>query len=321
MPVEFRGLVAAFCMLACPLAAAAQESAAPSGSVEPPSEQALEDAWWTGPMLAAGAGTMPKGHWLVEPYLFDVKTKGADTIGSLTYVLYGLNDRVTVGAIPTFFHTVADDAPNSSGVRAGDLQLQAQYGLTRFRKGSRVPTSSLVVQQTFPTGTYDRLDGRAADGVGNGVYATTLGYYTQTYWWAPNGRIVRFRLNTTATLSRATDVRDDSVYGTPPGFVGRAKPGASWLVNGAMEYSVTRNWVLALDLVYRHDEPTKVSGVGPAGEVIRYNTGVHDSFAVAPAVEYNFSPTVGVLVGMRVIPPAGGRRSSVTPAVALNYVY
>lgn len=315
-----RFAVALGMLAAAPVLAETPDGA--SASPEPPPvEQAMEDAWWTGPMLAAGAGTPPKERWLVEPYLFDVKSKGADTFGSLSYVLYGLTDRVTVGVIPTFYHARVDGAPDSSGVGLGDLQVQAQYGLTKFRKGGWVPTSSIVVQQTLPTGKYDRLDGRAADGFGSGAYATTLGYYTQTYWWAPNGRIARFRLNSTATLSRATDVTGESVYGTPPGFRGRAKPGASWMVNGAVEYSVTRNWVLALDLLYRHDEPTKVSGVGPSGELIRHDTGVHDSFAVAPAVEYNFSPTVGVLAGLRVIPPAGGRRSTVTPAVALNYVY
>lgn len=314
------GLVAALGALAG-APALADTRAEPPAAFELSAEQAMADAWWTGPLLAAGAGSLPKGRWLVEHYLFDVKSKGSDSFGSLTYVLYGVSDRVTVGAIPTFFHARVDGAPNSSGLRLGDLQVQAQYGLTKFRKGSWVPTSSVVVQQTLPTGTYDRLDGRGADGFGGGAYATTLGYYTQTYWWAPSGRITRFRLNTTATLSRATSVRDDSVYGTPAGFRGRAKPGASWLVNGAVEYSVTSNWVLALDLVYRHDEPTKVSGVGQAGELIRYDTGVHDSFALAPAVEYNFSPTVGVLAGLRVIPAIGGRRSSVTPALALNYVY
>jgi hypothetical protein len=318
MSVQFCGLAVALGVLACPAALLAQE--APPTS-QPLAEQALEDAWWTGPMLASGAGTLPQGHWLVEPYLFNVHGKGGDSQGSLTYVLYGLTDRLTVGAIPTFSYNQPDGARNSSHIGVGDLTLQGQYRLTQFRKGRWVPTTSIVLQETFPTGKYDRLDGRGADGFGGGAYATTLGYYAQSYNWAPNGRIVRLRLNTSATLSRATNVRDDSVYGTPVGFRGRARPGASLLVDAAMEYSATRNWVLALDLIYRHDEPTRVSGVGPGGALVRFDTGVHDGFAVAPAIEYNFSPRVGVLLGMRVIPATDGRRSSVTPAVALNMVY
>lgn len=286
-----------------------------------PAEQSLDEAWWTGPMLASGAGTLPKGRWLVEPYLFDAKTDGADSLGSLTYILYGLHDRVTVGVIPTFNYTIVEDGPDSSRVRAGDLTVQAQYRLTQFEKGSWIPTTSVVLQQVLPTAKYDRLGGRAADGVGGGAYATTLGFYAQTYAWMPNGRIARLRLNTSVTSAGATDVRDDSVYGTPAGFRGRAKPGASLLVDAAVEYSVTQNWVLAMDLVYRHDEPTKVSGVGPDGELVRYDSGSHDSFAVAPAVEYNLSPTLGLLFGVRVIPAIGGRQASVTPAVAVNMIY
>src|SRR5438045_8876379 len=75
-------------------------------------EQSREDAWWTGPMLAPSAATLPQGHLLVEPYLFDVMTDGRfDTkgtwhtssrehdIGSLSYILYGLTDRLSVGLI------------------------------------------------------------------------------------------------------------------------------------------------------------------------------------------------------------------------------
>src|SRR5256885_14480867 len=46
-------------------------------------EQSREDAWWTGPMLAPSAATLPQGHLLVEPYLFDVMTDGRfDTKGT-----------------------------------------------------------------------------------------------------------------------------------------------------------------------------------------------------------------------------------------------
>ncbi len=38
----------------------------------PVSQQSLDDAWWTGPIIAAGAGTLPQGHALVEPYVYDV---------------------------------------------------------------------------------------------------------------------------------------------------------------------------------------------------------------------------------------------------------
>ena len=43
-----------------------------SASAAAAAEQSREDAWWTGPMLAPNAASLPQGHALIEPYLFDV---------------------------------------------------------------------------------------------------------------------------------------------------------------------------------------------------------------------------------------------------------
>jgi hypothetical protein len=33
----------------------------------PSARQSLDDAWWTGPMLAPSAATLLQGHFLIEP--------------------------------------------------------------------------------------------------------------------------------------------------------------------------------------------------------------------------------------------------------------
>src|SRR3546814_3781925 len=72
---------------------------APALSV-PAARQSQDDAWWTGPMLANSAATLPRGHVLIEPYVYDVSSPHADGYGSLTYMLYGLTDRLTIGLVP-----------------------------------------------------------------------------------------------------------------------------------------------------------------------------------------------------------------------------
>jgi hypothetical protein len=42
----------------------------------PAFRQSLDDAWWTGPLLAPNASTLPRGHLLVEPYVYAVITRG-----------------------------------------------------------------------------------------------------------------------------------------------------------------------------------------------------------------------------------------------------
>lgn len=90
-----------------------------------------DEAWFTGPMLANSAGTLPQGHFLVEPYLYDVETRGGRRFGSLTYILYGLTDTVTLGLKPAFM--IIEGERGRPRIGAGDLTLQAQVRLRSAR--------------------------------------------------------------------------------------------------------------------------------------------------------------------------------------------
>ncbi len=285
--------------------------------------QQLGEAWWTGPMLANNASTLPRGHFLVEPYLYDEISPHTNGFGSLTYIEYGLVNRFTIGLIPTFGYNKSSDGLSSSGVGVGDVTVLAQYRLTQFHEHHKVPTISLMLQETFPSGKYDQLGARPSDGLGAGAYTTTLALNSQTYFWMPNGRILRMRLNATQSLSTYANVAGVSVYGTSSGFQGHAKPGASTFVDAAWEYSLTRNWVLALDATYRHTANTRITGQDPAQSPpnIQLNSGSSDAVGFAPALEYNWKPTIGVLVGTRIIALGHNTPTTITPAVAINYVH
>jgi hypothetical protein len=302
--------------------------------------QSRDDAWWTGPLLAASASTLPQGHFLVEPYLFDTivhqrfDTNGMrhdvprqETLGSLTYLLYGVTDRISAGVIPHFAYTLASPAGGSTGVGIGDAALQAQYRLSLFQEGSWIPTLSFVVGETLPTGKYDRLGAQPSNGAGAGVHTTTLSLYAQDFFWMPNGRILRTRFNLSYAFSDNATLRDVSTYGTSAGFRGVASPGDTFTANAAWEYSVTRNWVLALDAVYEHDAGTTVAGDQPAGSGVAavarvmLNSGTSESLSFAPAVEYNLNGHVGFIMGVKF--PATGRNTSIAviPVIAVNLVY
>jgi len=303
--------------------------AAPMLAADAPLRQSLDDAWWTGPIIANSAVTLPQGHYLIEPYLYDVISDDAESFGSLTFMLYGATDALTVGLVPVFGYNKVSgggDGTRSAGPGLADSSVLLQYRLRQYQEGSWLPAVSLQLQHTLPTGKYDRLEPSGVDGFGGGAHSTLLQLNTQTYFWMPTGRILRMRLNLGATRSREAELRDVSVYGTPEGFRGHARPGNSWNVNAAWEYSLTRNWVLALDLAYRHSDSTKVSGVVRDGEQdptptpLRFESGSSEAWFLAPAVEYNFSPRFGIIFGARLI---RGRNTthSVTPVVAFNYVH
>jgi len=293
------------------------------------SREARDDAWWTGPVVAASANTLPEGRILVEPYLYDAieighfdsgdhrrSTGQNQFFGSQTYVNVGLTDSFLVGAIPRFGFQQLANGQSSPSPAVADLTLQAQVRLHRFDEQSRIPTISFNLSETFPTGRYDRLQ-RAGDGLGAGSYATALSLYGQTFFWMPNGRILRARLDLTYTVSRSTTVRDLSVYGTVNGFRGRAIPGDEYAANLAGEYSLTQRWVLAMDLVWQRQANTQI--LGAAGG--RQNTGESRVGYVVPALEYNVSARMGVIAGARVAVMGRNSSASVTPVAAINCVF
>lgn len=322
----FAALTIARLLFGVTSAEAQQEASAPSSVAVV--GQSLNDAWWTGPMLAPSAATLPRGHFLIEPYLYDVIAAHSNGFGSLTYVNYGLADKLTVGLIPTAGFNQVTNGPSSSRLGLGDLTVQAQYRLTKFHEGRWIPTASIAVQEALPTGKYDRLGARPSDGLGSGAYSTTLALYSQTYFWLANRRILRVRFNLSQALSNHVNIEDVSVYGTGEGFRGVARPGRSFLIDASWEYSLTRSWVLALDATYRHQGNTPVNGYNTLDpNHLQNSSGIHmdsgssEAFGFAPAIEYSWKPNLGVLIGTRLI--AGGHNTapSITPAVAINFVH
>ena len=292
----------------------------------PVHRQSLDDAWWTGPMIAPSPGALPPGHFLIEPYFYDVREGRANSYGTLTYILYGLIDGLTVGASPTAGFNIPGGGPSSSGIGLGDVSGIVHKRLTQFHPGSWFPATAFNVSETFPTGRYDRLGARTSDGFGSGVYTTTLSLYTQTYFWLPNGRILRMRVNVSQAFSSTALVRGVSVYGTDAAFRGTAAPGAESEADVSWEYSLTRTWVLALELNNRYRSRTRVRGTeigadsAGAGVPVRLDAQAADAFAIAPAVEYSWTPNIGVLLALRVIPPGHNTSRSITPVVAINIV-
>jgi len=311
-------------------AAAAQE---PPASV---ARESLDEAWWTGPLLAANASTLPQGHLYLEPYLYDSlpyaqfdssghghRVTHEDDLGSLTYVNYGLTDRITVGMLPRFGYDDVPGGTSSSGLGIGDLTLQGQYRLTQFHPGDWIPTIAFNLQETVPTGRYDRLD-QASDGFGAGAYTTTASVYSQTYLWMPNGRILRARLNVSYAASSHVSVEDASVYGTVAGFRGRVVPGSSAYGDLAFEYSVTDSWVAATDLWYERDAATRVTGSYPqapdgTSSPVAVTLGPGRELIVAPALEYNWSARLGVIFGVRLVATGRNETGIVTPVAAISY--
>ena len=275
---------------------------------------AMQSARWTGPMLASNAETLPQGHFYTEPYFFDVISGGKHNPGSSGFYQYGLFEGLTVGLQPNFGY--GTDGPNR-GMSVGDVKLLSQLRLTHFTPEHRIPTIAIALQETIPTGKYDQL-GPGKQGHGSGSFATEIGVNVQQYFLLNNGRLLRGRINFLQRFPHGADVEDRSVYGTELGFRGHAKPGPRTTLIGAVEYSLTREWVLALDVIGEASGKTKLRGRNGEGTAVSQVFPSSRYVGFAPAVEYNWSDRTGILLGVWVIPKGHNTPASVTPAFAFS---
>jgi len=304
-------------MLACsmPIPAKAQQASQSDSAEAERLRTAMQSARWTGPMLASTAETLPHGHFYTEPYFFDVISGGKHSPGTSGYYQYGLTDSLTVGVQPNF--AVGTDRANR-GMALGDLKLLSQLRLTHFTPEHRIPSVAIVLNAAIPTGKYDRL-GELKQGHGSGSFAPEIGINVQHYVLLKNGRLLRARFNVLKSFRLRTDVADRSVYGTVPGFRGRARPGSRTTLIGAVEYSLTREWVLAFDVDSEFTNKTRLSGRdGSGGPLVNQSIPSSSFISFAPAVEYNWSDRSGILLGLWVIPKGHNTPASVTPALAYS---
>ncbi len=306
-------------------------------AMDPDSEQAMEDAWWTGPILASSAATAPRGHFMIEPFLYDTIASGqfdrngahrtqsrTHSVRASGFIMYGVSDRLSVALVPSFgFNRASDGSVSTLGL--GDLSLQTQYRLTDFEWGRAFPTTSILISATLPTGRYDRLGSHPEAGLGSGAYTETISVYSQYYFLMPTGRLLRTRLDVSFLVSDAVSLRDASVYGTPANFRGQAAPGDSFAAYLSGEYSVTRNWVVALEAAFQHSDTTVVTGdsftsLGNATKALDYFTslGSSRSTALAAELEYNWNEQIGIVGGAIVTVSGRNAAATITPALAVN---
>lgn len=295
-------------MCAMPRTARAQDSVADRYKA------AMQSARWTGPLLASTAETLPAGHFYTEPYFFDGISGGRHNPGSSGFYQYGLRDNWTVGMQPFFS---LGTRRNNRDLAIGDFKLLSQVRLSHFTPEHRVPSVALVTNLVLPTGKDDHLSA-LKQGHGSGSFAPEIGVNVQQYFLLGNGRLLRARANLLKQIPLRHDVSGRSVFGTGPAFRGHAKPASKTTFIAGVEYSLTKEWVLAFDVEADAWGRTKVVGRDGGGPLTVQISPTSWNVGFAPAVEYNWSDRAGAILGIWIVPKGHNAQSSVTPAIAIQ---
>ncbi len=300
-------------------------------------ERSLDGVNFTGPLVTANPAGVPRGHWYIEPYLVRIDSTGAydgagrrrdaaDSGAWLTVVpiAYGMGERVT--AQVNLSAVRADAAGARSGaVRAGDTTARLQYLLQAPSADGTRPAISVALLQRFATGSYDRIGGNPLNAQGDGVQRTTFALGMQQVLWMPNDRPLRWRGQLSASPAPArVAVHDNSVYGTDAGFRGSVARGSLLGLSLGAEYSFNARWVAALDLTASRETDQRITGYAPGSDGLRavdLRRPASRSVSFAPAIEYHFSPALGLIAGVEF--SVGGRNSGafVSPQVALGMFF
>lgn len=308
-------------LLVLPLALLAQNQGIPDKTpeqIEAELEQAeaefqrakqMFSPWYTGPLITPGAGMMAPANGDTQPYLFfidnyasfDRHRKSISLPSNL--VQFKGTANIQTGITDNFdlnlnFAGEGNWQFDHSGGGFGDMILTG--GFLIYRQSIYVPAMKLTIAEIFPTGKYRRLDRFGLDGVGAGAYSTQFGLgFSKIILWTTK-HPMNLRCFFGYQLSTVVHVKGFNSYGGGFGCRGKVRPGNNLSCDFGYELSLTQKWVAAIDVVYSCTNKTKFHG-SPGTQAdatpASVGNGYSDNLSLAPALEYNWRPSLGIIGG------------------------
>jgi hypothetical protein len=274
-------------------------------------EQSHAGPWFTGPLLAPAGHTIPRGHSNLEIYGFYTINEGVynrnwkliHTPRSKSFVgnpifSHGITDRLDVQySVPYVYNS--NQGATHQGL--GDTSALLGYQALEQKDSRWRPDLRVVVQEIIPTGRFETLDplNNGADATGLGSYQTGIAFNFQNLQ-SFKDHYLRTRLSLNYLIPSRVTVRGLSSFGGTPQTLGSVNPGDLFTVDLATEFTLTQNWVAVMEAYYASRNPTSFRGfIGndATGMLANLGHGDIDEITLAPAIEYNFSGNVGVIVG------------------------
>lgn len=284
---------------------------------------------FTGPLITSNPAAYTPGHFYLQPYLINTRQRGHyDDRGNrhgagehgndvqLSLVAgYGISERLT-GQVSLSGGRGSVGNRHADGLRFGDGSLKVNYVLRPRAPDSGGMVISTQLSQVLTTGQYDALGGNVLNGRGGGAKRSGLAVLGQQWLSMPNGHTLRWRWQAGWSPAPARiAVQGASVFGTGRAFKGGMRPGSAVSAAVGLEYSLSHDWALALDVTAARQGRGVLQGCaeGAPGRCLRWQRRVDPArrgFSVAPAVEYIHSDRFGFLLGAEVSLPGGRNTAS-----------
>lgn len=296
--------------------------------------QEIEEPWFTGPLLTPSGHIVPGGYYNIEPYTYvNVLTGAYDThwhaMSSVNFynVMWQIFFQIGLADWMDFQFVPSASWNGTQGVSSlvvNDPLLYVDFQLYQNSKKKYLPAIKLTIQETFPLGKYQRLDPemQLTDLGGAGAYTTTFGLSFSTLFHLSGIHYISLRWNGYYALSTPVRVKGLNAYGGAYNTKGTVRPGNGFGYYIGMESTLSKNWVFALDIAGQFRNKSTFSGekgISTAG--LPASVGQHSSvsFSLAPAIEYNFSDSLGIIAGSQFTVAGRNSPQFASGVIAINY--
>ncbi len=267
--------------------------------------------WLTGPLLTPSGHVVPTGHWNFEPYLYVTTDFGVydknwspQSIPNFYNILssssfqYGLPGPLDISFTPQFQWNHTDGA---SQWEIADMPIGIDVQLWQDNTRAWRPAIKLQLKANLPFGKYQNLNPNklGTDVSGSGSFLPGIGLVSSRLFHFKGHHFLATRFNVSYTFPTPVHVKNYNAYGGGHHTHGTVFPGQSITALAGFEYTLTQNWVLALDIQYLHTNKNRFKGhAGSSHGVANVVTSPSsEQLSFAPAVEYNWTTNVGAIAG------------------------
>lgn len=291
--------------------------------------------WLTGPLIAPPGTAVPYGDFTVESYVYFTTNTGAYnkdwhavsadrnfySLNAQFRSYFGLTPWCDLNIIPQVFF---NRTYSQQYFNIGDLTVGLDFQLMAADLTPYFPGIKFAVREVFPTGNFQYLSPRRlwTDQTGAGTFATQFDLVLYKVFHLYDHHFLSTTFSAQYTVATPVNVHGFNTYGGGFGANGKVIPGNGFQVLASFEYSLSQNWVLALDNVYTHTDASEffgMPGISFEGTFATVGPPSSEQLSFAPAIEYNFSRNFGIIAGCWF--SAMGRNSSEFLSGVINFDY
>lgn len=192
--------------------------------------------WYTGPLLTPSAHVLPVGNYLIQPYVFFVQNYAHYDEHGHSHSVPHLNQiKPSLSPFQYGITEWMDGTLSFGGVRNHQQgqthwdwsDTTASFGFGLLNESAYRPAIKFVVQESFPTGNYQKFHPKKANvaSTGSGSFETQFSLnISKVVWWA-SLHPMNFRTSFNYTVNSNVHVKGFNTYGGGLGTRGTVKGG------------------------------------------------------------------------------------------------